>query len=205
MKFRSKLRDLVQQIDYREELNVEAEELLLLVSDEFVDSVLDFSCRLAGHRNSPRLEPKDVLFHLRTLFPKLYDLPTSLGKDWDIKLDDILTPNVLAKSVVTNTSGEIIRSDGTTKIEEELNYSDSSFPSNGTHTEPAEPRGSDYFGQYGPNIQSNTGTAHPNVPNNANTTTDNNYETINDFGKRHHPGSGSEMNNPAKKLRTGGW
>lgn len=135
----------------------------------------------------------------------------SQGKDWDIKLDDLFTPSVLAKSVITNTSGEILSSDGTPKIEEELNYSDSGFPSNGTKTEPGERGhgGGDFFGQYGSsNLQTNTGAAHPNAnaPNGAtNTTNDNTYESINDFGKRHHPGSGSDMNNPAKKLRTGGW
>eukprot|EP01127_Copromyxa_protea_P015488 TRINITY_DN4462_c0_g1_i1.p1 TRINITY_DN4462_c0_g1~~TRINITY_DN4462_c0_g1_i1.p1 ORF type:complete len:188 (+),score=38.49 TRINITY_DN4462_c0_g1_i1:135-698(+) len=119
---RSKLHDLVQQIDYREELNSEAEDLLLAVSDEFVDSVLDFSCKLALHRNSSRLEAKDVLFHL--------------NKDWNIKLDHLFTPNVLAKSIITNTSGEILRPDGTVK-EEFAEGSEPDFFAYSTNTTPA--------------------------------------------------------------------
>eukprot|EP01126_Amoeba_proteus_P043241 TRINITY_DN4737_c0_g1_i4.p1 TRINITY_DN4737_c0_g1~~TRINITY_DN4737_c0_g1_i4.p1 ORF type:complete len:255 (+),score=42.41 TRINITY_DN4737_c0_g1_i4:133-897(+) len=97
----AKLYDLVQQIDYNEELTAEAEELLLLLSNEFVESVLEFSCQLAVHRNSDRLEPRDVLLHL--------------NKHWGIHLDEYFCHPSNPPSIVTNTFGDILPTDGTVK------------------------------------------------------------------------------------------
>eukprot|EP01125_Pyxidicula_operculata_P011010 TRINITY_DN3608_c0_g1_i1.p1 TRINITY_DN3608_c0_g1~~TRINITY_DN3608_c0_g1_i1.p1 ORF type:complete len:155 (+),score=26.80 TRINITY_DN3608_c0_g1_i1:38-502(+) len=69
---RDKLQELVQQIDPTERLDSEAEDLLLLVADEFVESVTEFACKLAKHRNSNSLDPIDLQLHLE--------------KAWNIKI-----------------------------------------------------------------------------------------------------------------------
>jgi hypothetical protein len=48
---REKLQELVQMLDSSERLDTEAEDLLLLVADEFVDSVTEFACKLANTEN----------------------------------------------------------------------------------------------------------------------------------------------------------
>jgi len=50
----------------------------MLIAEEFVESVTDFSCKLAKHRKSNMLEVKDV---------KLY-----LERNWNIKVPGFETP-----------------------------------------------------------------------------------------------------------------
>jgi len=69
---REKLQELVQMFDSTERLDPEAEDLLLLVADEFVDSVTEFACKLAKHRKSNTLEARDLELHLE--------------KAWNIKI-----------------------------------------------------------------------------------------------------------------------
>jgi len=64
----------LQQIESGERADPEAEELLVRISDEFVDYVVDASSKLAKHRGATAIEPKDVLLHLE--------------KEWKIFLPD---------------------------------------------------------------------------------------------------------------------
>lgn len=61
---KQKLQELVAYIDSEEKLDGDAEDLLMLIADEFVESVTSFACRIAKHRRSPKLEVKDLQFHL---------------------------------------------------------------------------------------------------------------------------------------------
>jgi transcription initiation factor TFIID subunit 12 len=74
---REKLQELVQMLDSSERLDPEAEDLLLLVADEFVDSVTEFACKLAKHRKSNTLEARDLELHLE--------------KAWNIKIPGYCT------------------------------------------------------------------------------------------------------------------
>jgi transcription initiation factor TFIID subunit 12 len=57
---RKRLDDLVKEVDPHEMLEEDVKDALLQLTDEFVDKVLNDSCRLAKHRGSEKLEPKDV-------------------------------------------------------------------------------------------------------------------------------------------------
>ncbi|KAL0059869.1 Transcription initiation factor TFIID subunit 12 [Marasmius tenuissimus] len=61
---RRSIQELVASIDPNVKIEPEVEDLLLSIADEFIDSVTNFSCRLARHRGSDILEVKDLQLHL---------------------------------------------------------------------------------------------------------------------------------------------
>jgi len=61
---RRTIQDLVASIDPSVKIVPEVEDLLLEIADEFVDSVANFSCRLAKHRGGDTLEARDLQLHL---------------------------------------------------------------------------------------------------------------------------------------------
>lgn len=61
---RHRLLELLQEVAPGETMDKEVEEFLQEHVDEFVDSVTEFSCRFAKHRNSRTLEARDVNLYL---------------------------------------------------------------------------------------------------------------------------------------------
>ncbi|KAF3927275.1 hypothetical protein ABW20_dc0109796 [Dactylellina cionopaga] len=55
-----KLQELVRQIDPEESLDPEVEESILELTDDFVDTLLTYACRMAKHRGSETLDIRDV-------------------------------------------------------------------------------------------------------------------------------------------------
>nr|CAG4648372.1 EOG090X0HZC [Moina brachiata]SVE93357.1 EOG090X0HZC [Moina brachiata] len=61
---RSRLQDLVKEVDPNEQLDEEVEELLLMIADDFIESTVNASCQLAKHRQASSLDVMDVQMHL---------------------------------------------------------------------------------------------------------------------------------------------
>lgn len=64
---RSRLQDLVREVDPTEQLDEDVEELLLQLADDFVESTVGAACLLAKHRRASTVEVKDVQLHLGKL------------------------------------------------------------------------------------------------------------------------------------------
>ncbi|KAG8712338.1 Transcription initiation factor TFIID subunit 12 [Ceratobasidium sp. 395] len=58
------IQDLVAELDPRVTIDAEMESYLLARADEFIDSVMHFACRIAKHRGSDQVEPRDIQLHL---------------------------------------------------------------------------------------------------------------------------------------------
>jgi len=61
---RTRLRELVKEVDPLEQMDDDVEDVLLQVADDFIESVVASSCQLAKHRRSNSLEAKDVQLYL---------------------------------------------------------------------------------------------------------------------------------------------
>ncbi|XP_039263582.2 transcription initiation factor TFIID subunit 12-like isoform X2 [Styela clava] len=61
---KQRLHELVKDIDPNEQLDDDVEEMLMQITDDFIESVVASACDLARHRNSSVLEVKDMKFHL---------------------------------------------------------------------------------------------------------------------------------------------
>ncbi|KAJ7137703.1 transcription initiation factor TFIID subunit A-domain-containing protein [Mycena epipterygia] len=64
LSMRRTIHDLVASVDPNVKIEPEVEDLLLSIADEFIDSVTNFSCRLAKHRGGDTLEVRDLQLHL---------------------------------------------------------------------------------------------------------------------------------------------
>jgi len=64
LQMRRTIKDLVASIDPNVKIDSDVEDILLRMADEFIDSVINFSCRLAKHRGSDTLDVKDLQLHL---------------------------------------------------------------------------------------------------------------------------------------------
>ena len=58
------LQDLVNEVDPKQLLDDDVEEQLMIMADDFIESVVTASCQLAKHRKSTTLETKDLQVHL---------------------------------------------------------------------------------------------------------------------------------------------
>ncbi|CAG8448197.1 4687_t:CDS:2 [Diversispora eburnea] len=82
-----KIQQLVDQIDPKERLEPEVEE----VTDEFISSVSSFACLLAKHRKSDTLEVKDLQLHLE--------------RNWNIRIPGFASDEIrsVKKAVVSSS------------------------------------------------------------------------------------------------------
>lgn len=106
------IQEIVNQIDPSEKLDPQVEDMLLNISEDFVESITAFGCSLAKHRKSTTLEARDILLHLE--------------RNWNVALpgfggDDIRT---YKKPIVSDIHRERlaaikksnVNSDSTTKV-----------------------------------------------------------------------------------------
>ncbi|KAK1125912.1 Transcription initiation factor TFIID subunit 12 [Melipona quadrifasciata] len=61
---KTRLQDLVKEVDPTEQLDDDVEEMLLQLADDFVETTVNAACLLAKHRHANTVEVKDVQLHL---------------------------------------------------------------------------------------------------------------------------------------------
>lgn len=61
---KTRLRELVKEVDPNEQLEEDVEDLMLQISDDFVDELVRAACVFAKHRKSNIVEVKDVQLYL---------------------------------------------------------------------------------------------------------------------------------------------
>ncbi|XP_012348846.1 transcription initiation factor TFIID subunit 12b isoform X1 [Apis florea] len=64
---KTRLQDLVKEVDPTEQLDEEVEEMLLQLADDFVETTVNAACLLAKHRHANTVEVKDVQLHLEEI------------------------------------------------------------------------------------------------------------------------------------------
>lgn len=90
-----KLQDLVKSIDPDERLEPDVEELLMEVADEFIESVLQQSCKIARHRKGQMLEVRDVQLHLE--------------RNWNIRIPGYSSEEVRSVKKYNPTQGHVAK------------------------------------------------------------------------------------------------
>lgn len=65
---KQRLQELVNEIDPCEQLDEEAEEMILQMADDFIETLVTSSCQIAKHRGSKSLEVRDVQLVLEKNF-----------------------------------------------------------------------------------------------------------------------------------------
>lgn len=61
---KTRLRELVKEVDPNEQLEEDVEDLMLQLSDDFVNELVRAACMFAKHRKSNIVEVKDVQIYL---------------------------------------------------------------------------------------------------------------------------------------------
>lgn len=61
---KTRLRELVKEVDPNEQLEEDVEDLMLQISDDFVNELVKSACMFAKHRKSNIVEVKDVQIYL---------------------------------------------------------------------------------------------------------------------------------------------
>lgn len=61
---KTRLRELVNEVDPNEQLDEDVEDLMLQLSDNFINEIVKEACLLAKHRKSNILETRDVQLYL---------------------------------------------------------------------------------------------------------------------------------------------
>lgn len=61
---KKRLQELVKEIDPNEQLDDDVEEMLMQITDDFIESIVSAGCDLTKHRNGTVLEVKDLKLHL---------------------------------------------------------------------------------------------------------------------------------------------
>lgn len=65
---KQRLQELINEIDPCEQLDEEAEEMILQMADDFIETLVTSSCQIAKHRGSKSLEVRDVQLVLEKNF-----------------------------------------------------------------------------------------------------------------------------------------
>ncbi|XP_075249099.1 uncharacterized protein LOC142341766 [Convolutriloba macropyga] len=78
---RSRIQDLVNEVDPNQELDEDVQNLLLEIADDFIEKTITASCQIAQHRNAATLETSDVQLSLERNYnmwiPGFSDSPNS--------------------------------------------------------------------------------------------------------------------------------